>query len=258
MRAGWLRTSTAVVGVTVVCALALGAVAAEAGSWHLVSSFGNDGVAGLPLRERSREEPSQGFALPERSRSLTVAGPQGSLYVGGFAVSKPGAFLLARMSAAGKLVKSFGRGGVLTVPAVYWFKQDPPRLFALAGGRLLIVGLDHGDQLVAVELSSGGQFEHGFGHDGVAQYALVHAHGFTTSSPSTRRNCRSQSTSRAFPKARATASSTTRACSPRARSTTRSATAASSPRPTKNSRFWKGNRGPSAPVRKRSRAAARC
>jgi len=68
---------------------------------------------------------------------------------------------------------------VLTVPAVYWFKQDPPRLFALAGGRLLIVGLDHGDQLVAVELSSGGQFEHGFGHDGVAQYALVHAHGFT-------------------------------------------------------------------------------
>ncbi len=179
MRAGWLRTSTAVAGVTLASALVSGAVAADAGSWHLVSSFGRGGVAGLPVRERGREAPSQGFALPERVRSLIVPGPQGSLYVGGFAASKRGAFLVARMSPAGRLVNSFGHGGVITVPAVYWFKQDPPRLLALAGGRLLIVGLDHSDQLVAVVLSATGQLVHGFGRAGVAEYTLAHLHGFT-------------------------------------------------------------------------------
>ncbi len=179
MRAGRLRTSTAVAGVAIACVLATGAAAAEGGSWHLVSSFGKGGVAGLPVRERAREQPSQGFASPERFRSLTVPGPHGSLYVGGFAASKRGAFLVARVSAAGTLVKSFGRGGVITVPSVYWFKQAPPRLLALAGGKLLVVGLDHGDQLVAVELGPSGQLIHGFGRAGVAQYALAHAHGFT-------------------------------------------------------------------------------
>ncbi len=164
------------------CALAAGAggALAQAASWHLVSSFGRGGVAGLPVRERRHEQPNQGApSPPERYRSLLAPGPQGSVFVGGYAQSKPGAFLLARMSASGKLVEGFGHGGLLTVPAIYWFHQDPPRLLALAGGSVLIVGLDRADQLVAVRVSSSGRPDRGFGEDGVARYTLAHARHFT-------------------------------------------------------------------------------
>jgi hypothetical protein len=63
----------------------------------------------------------------------------------------------------------------MTVPAVHWFNQDPPRMLALAGGNLLIVGLDQADRLVAVRLTSLGKPDRGFGHDGVAQYTFAHA-----------------------------------------------------------------------------------
>jgi|HubBroStandDraft_2_1064218.scaffolds.fasta_scaffold00086_24 hypothetical protein len=158
----------------------VGATLAQAASWHLVSSFGRGGVAGLPVRERHQEPPSQGApSPPERYRSLLVPGPQGSVFVGGYADSRPGAFLLARVSAAGRLVKGFGDGGVMTVPAVHWFTQDPPRMLALPGGDLLIVGLDRADQLVAVRLTSLGKPDRGFGHDGVAQYTLARLRHFT-------------------------------------------------------------------------------
>jgi hypothetical protein len=162
----------------VACALAagIGAAVTQAASWHLLSSFGKNGVAGLPVRERRQEPPNQGApSPPERYRSLLVPGPQGSVFVGGYAEGKPGAFLVARMSASGRLVKSFGDGGVMTVPAVHWFNQDPPRMLALAGGNLLIVGLDQADRLVAVRLTSLGKPDRGFGHDGVAQYTFAHA-----------------------------------------------------------------------------------
>jgi hypothetical protein len=163
-------------------ALAAGAggSGADAASWHLVSAFGKGGAAGLPVRERLREPPNQGApAPPERYRSLLVSGPQGSVFVGGYADSKPGAFLVSRISASGKLVKSFGHGGVSTVPAIYWVKQAPPRMFALAGGGVLIVGINRADRFVAVRLNALGQSDRGFGHDGVAQYKMLNAHGFS-------------------------------------------------------------------------------
>jgi hypothetical protein len=97
-----------------VCALGVtgGAPPAQAASWHLVSSFGRTGVAGLPVRERLAEPPNQGApSPPERYRSLLVQGPRGSVFVGGYAQSKPGEFLISRVSASGRLVTSFGLAG---------------------------------------------------------------------------------------------------------------------------------------------------
>lgn len=157
-----------------------GAGAASASPWHLVASFGRDGVAGLPVRERRQEPPNQGApSPPERLRSLLAAGPGSTVYVGGFAESRPGAFLLARITASGRLDRGFGSGGVLQLPDVWWFAQDPPRLLALAGGSLLVVGLDRSDRLVAIRLSARGTLDRSFGHDGIARYALAHAQRFT-------------------------------------------------------------------------------
>jgi hypothetical protein len=173
--------------VLIVCASAICAAAcltcatiAHASSWHVNVSFGNHGVAGLPVRERLGEPPNQGApSPPERYRSLLIAGPKGSVFVGGYANSKPGAFLLSRVSATGKLVTSFGHGGVLTVPAIYWYKQAPPRLLAGASGGLLVVGINHRDQFVTVKLNANGQLDHAFGHNGIAQYNMLNSHHFT-------------------------------------------------------------------------------
>jgi hypothetical protein len=146
-------------------AAALPAPAAQAAAWHLDLSFGRRGVAGLPLRERARG-------------TLLAPAGQGSVFVGGYADRRKGAFLIARLSASGKLVKSFGSAGVSTVPSIYAFPQDPPRLFALPGGKLLIVGLDRSDHFAAARLTARGGPDRSFGHNGVARYALRGVHGF--------------------------------------------------------------------------------
>jgi hypothetical protein len=165
-------------------ATALGSAAAagpaQATAWHLVSSFGRNGVAGLSVRERSAAPPNQGASPPpERFRSLVVPGPQGSVFVGGYANSRPGAFLVSRMSPSGRLVTRFGHGGVAVVPAVRWVLQAPPRMLALPGGGVLIVGIDRADMLVAVRLNALGVPDRGFGHDGVAQYKVAGRHGYS-------------------------------------------------------------------------------
>jgi hypothetical protein len=160
---GRLTIALAIGGVVI----AVPAATAHSASWHLDRSFGRRGVAGLPLREHARG-------------TLLAPGPQGSVFVGGYANRRKGAFLVARLSASGRLVKSFGSGGVSTVPAIYAFPQDPPRLFALPGGRLLIIGLDREDHLAAARLTARGRPDRAFGHSGVAQYALRGVHGFAT------------------------------------------------------------------------------
>jgi len=161
-------------------ALAAPVPLACASAWHLDASFGRRGVADLPVRERLREPPNQGApGPPERYRSLLVAGPQGSVFVGGYAEHKPGAFLLSRISSSGRLLESFGHGGVMTVPAIFWIKRAPPRMLALPGGGLLIVGLDKTDQLAAVRVTASGGLDRGYGRGGVAHYSLLRAHGFT-------------------------------------------------------------------------------
>jgi hypothetical protein len=90
----------------------IAAGAAQASTWHLVSSFGKNGVAGLPVRERAAAPLNQGGAPPpERFRSLVVPGPQGSVLVGGYANSKPGTFLVSR-HALGAPDRRFGHNGV--------------------------------------------------------------------------------------------------------------------------------------------------
>jgi hypothetical protein len=161
-----------------VAALALAAAMSSmpvwAASWHLDSSFGKQGVAGLPVREGGYED----FYAPGPGDqgSLLAPGPQGSVFVGGYAHSKPGALLVTRLSTRGKLVKSFGHGGLMTVPAIYSFPEHPPRLFALSGG-LLIVGLNRVHQLAVVRLNARGQPDSAFGHDGVVQHTLANTHG---------------------------------------------------------------------------------
>jgi uncharacterized delta-60 repeat protein len=166
----------------VVCGVCLvaGVTGAEAASWHLHASFGHDGVAGLPVRERLQEEAPAAIPVPpERYRSLLANGPHGSVFIGGYAKSKPGAFLLARLSANGSLEEGFAHDGVLVVPSVHWFHTDPPRLLALADGGVLIVGLDRSDQLAVVRVGSRGTVDRSFGHDGVTIRALQHSHHFT-------------------------------------------------------------------------------
>lgn len=150
---------------------------AAAAPWHLVSTFGRHGVAGLPFREQASDSlygPGPG------DRGLLLApGPQGSLFVGGYAENKKGSFLVARMSARGRLVTGFGSGGLTAVPAIYSTPQHPPRMFALAAGKLLIVGFDREGHLTVARLSARGQADRSFGHDGVAQYSLPDTHGST-------------------------------------------------------------------------------
>jgi hypothetical protein len=145
---------------------------ARAAAWHLDSSFGHGGIAHVPLAERGID--SQYLPGPGDSGSLLAPGPSGSLFVGGYG-SEKGRFLLARVSARGRAVTSFGHDGVVAVPAIYSQPQHPPRLFALTGGGLLVLGLDREDHLVAVRLDGRGQLDRGFGHNGVAQCRLAHA-----------------------------------------------------------------------------------
>jgi hypothetical protein len=157
------------------CGLAAVTPAMATASWHLDSSFGKQGVAGLPLREGRIDSPYK--AGPGDDGQLLAPGPRGSVFVGGYADRKKGAFLVTLLSARGRLAPSFGNGGVTVVPAIYSTPLDPPRMFALAGGKLLVAGLDRANHLVVVRLSARGRVDRGFGSGGVADYALPGAHG---------------------------------------------------------------------------------
>jgi hypothetical protein len=174
-RCGYVRAGIVLVIALATLAAGLSATLAQAASWHLDTAFGKRGVAGLPVREGGFEH----FYTPGPGDqgALLASGPKGSVFVGGFAHSKPGAFLLARMSAQGKLVTGFGHGGLITVPAIYARPEHPPRMFALGGGGLLVVGLNRTHQLAVVRLSANGQPDRAFGHAGVAQYVLASTHG---------------------------------------------------------------------------------
>jgi hypothetical protein len=156
-------------------AILMPAPPALSASWHLDSAFGKRGVAGLPVRETG---PDSLFPVPGPGAkgTLLARGPQGSLFAGGFSDHKKGSFLIARLSAHGRLVSGFGHGGVVTVPAIYATPERPPRMFALAGGRLLVVGLDRADHLAVAGLTARGRPDRSFGHGGVAQYALPGVH----------------------------------------------------------------------------------
>jgi hypothetical protein len=164
-----------VVVLAVGAAAGAGTHAAQAAAWHLDPAFGERGVAGLPVREEGIDFP--GPAGPGDRGSLLAQGLRGSLFVGGYADRKQGTFLVACMSARGRLVSSFGRGGVATVPAIYSTPQTPPRMFALSGGGLLIAGLSRNDRYVVARLTARGGPDRAFGHDGVAQYKIPGATG---------------------------------------------------------------------------------
>jgi len=168
---GRLAVTLAVGGL----AVGVSGPSAQAASWHLDSSFGKGGVAGLPVREGQID--FQYSAGPGDNGQLLAPGARGSVFVGGYANSKRGSFLVARLSASGRLVTGFGRGGVTIVPALYATPLDPPRMFALADGKLLIAGLDRVDHFVVARLTASGQPDRGFGHDGVADYKLPDSHG---------------------------------------------------------------------------------
>jgi hypothetical protein len=174
-RRGHIDFAGALLAALTVAVLATSGTLARAASWRLDTSFGKHGIAGLPLREGAPEQ-SYGPG-PGDQGVLLAAASQGAVFVGGYAHSKPGTFLVARMSAQGKLAKGFGHGGLTAVPTIYSLPDHPPRMLALGNGGLLIVGLNRGRQLAVVRLSSRGQLDHAFGHDGVAQYTLANAHG---------------------------------------------------------------------------------
>jgi uncharacterized delta-60 repeat protein len=142
--------------------LAIGA-GAQATSWHLDTAFGKHGITSVPG--------GGGFW------SALAPGPQGSLFVGGGIGHAHGSgqdeYLLERLSRHGKLVKSFGHDGVVKTLAV-----DPAgetQLFALAGGKLLVSGLDtkvSKSRLALTRFTAAGKLDATFGHDGVAQYNL--------------------------------------------------------------------------------------
>ncbi len=156
-------------------AASAGAASAHAATWRPDSSFGRGGVAGLPVREEGIDSPYP--PGPGAKGALLVRGPQGSLYVGGYADRKKGAFLLARLSARGTLVKDFGHGGVSVVPGIYSTPQTPARILTSSGGKPLVVGLNRANRLVVVRMTAGGRADGAFAHGGVAQYELPDADG---------------------------------------------------------------------------------
>jgi uncharacterized delta-60 repeat protein len=143
--------------VLAICWLAAAAItsAAQAADWRLDSSFGAGGV----------ERVAGG-----RYWSLLAPGPQGSVYVGAGARGRSRSFLITRVSAAGKVIRSFGSDGVASVPAVA--SQASPQMFVLSDGGLLVAGSDSAGHFVLTRLSAAGNLDHAFGHDGVAQYTL--------------------------------------------------------------------------------------
>jgi uncharacterized delta-60 repeat protein len=165
-----LRARVALCVLAGLAAALIAATGALAASWHLDSSFGKHGVAGLPLREQGID--SLYPAGPGVQGSLLAPGPQGSVFVGGYADHKPGSFLVSRLSARGTLVKSFGHGGITVAPAIHSTPQQPPRMLSLPDGKLLIVGLDHARHLIVVRLTARGTPDRSFGHRGVALYTL--------------------------------------------------------------------------------------
>jgi uncharacterized delta-60 repeat protein len=145
------------------------APATQAASWHLDPSFGKGGVAAVPG--------GQG------TWSLLAPGPQGSLYVGA-GMRHSGSFAVERLSAQGKLVRSFGHDGVLSTDAVEPdIASNSAQMFTLPDGKLLISGLDGNVSQVRLALTrftSRGKLDRSFGHDGVTQYNLSPATGGTT------------------------------------------------------------------------------
>ena len=148
---------------------------APAGAWSLQSTFGRHGVAGLPVREEGID--SLYPPGPGAHATLLAPGPGGSLFVAGYARSKRGSLLVARLSTRGTLVKAFGRGGLVVVPAIYSTPQRPARILALSGGRVLVVGLDRSNRITLVRLSASGRADGGFAHQGVARFSVPGAHG---------------------------------------------------------------------------------
>lgn len=168
--------------IAVVCCLtgvatagSIGAPAASAAPWHLSSTFGKGGIAGLPLRERGID--SLYPPGPGDQGSLLASGPQGSIFVGGYAERKPGVLLIAALSARGTLVKSFGHGGVAVVPAIHSTPQRPARIIAAKSNGLLVVGLDDAGRVTVVRLGARGAPQRAFGHGGVARYTLASTSG---------------------------------------------------------------------------------
>ncbi len=141
-------------------------IAAQAASWHLESSFGRQGVAALPARY---------------TWSLLVPGHDGSLFASGNVTCKAPlskspdrcagvskAPFVARISAAGSLVRGFGRDGVAKVPAL----SAVTSMFALATGGLLVAGVDEAGDLVLTRLTRSGTVDRSLDHGGLARYSL--------------------------------------------------------------------------------------
>jgi hypothetical protein len=160
-----LALPAAMIAAAAVAALGA-AVAARGASWHLESSFGRQGVAALPARY---------------TWTLLAPGRDGSLFVSGnvTCTAPPSenpdrcagisrSLFVARVSAGGGLVRGYGRAGVAKLPAL----SAVASMFALAGGRLLVAGVDEAGELVLTRLSAKGTVDRAFGHGGVARYAL--------------------------------------------------------------------------------------
>ena len=156
------RAVPTALALTLAAALALAAAlgggtcaVAQASSWHLVSSFGRGGAAGLPVREEGID--SIYPPGPGATGSLLAPGSSGSTIVGGYSRHSKGTFLVAQISSRGTLARSYGSGGVAAVPGIYSTPQHPPWMLAAGGGKLLVVGLDRGHDLELVRLTQAGR-----------------------------------------------------------------------------------------------------
>ncbi len=148
---------------------------AQASSWHLVSSFGRSGVAGLPVREEGID--SIYPPGPGATGALLAPGPSGSTIVGGYSHHSRGTFLVAEITSRGTLARSYGSGGVATVPGIYSTPQQPPWMLAAGGGKLLVVGLDRSHNLELARLTGSGHPDRAFAAGGSIRVALQGTQG---------------------------------------------------------------------------------
>jgi hypothetical protein len=171
------RGVLAALALALVAALAAGGTCglAQASSWHLVSSFGRGGAAGLPVREEGID--SIYPPGPGATGSLLAPGPSGSTIVGGYSRHSRGTFLVAQLSSRGTLTRSYGNGGVAAVPGIYSTPQHPPWMLAAGGGKLLVVGLDRGHDLELVRLTQTGRPDRTFAGGGSVRVTLPGTQG---------------------------------------------------------------------------------
>jgi len=134
--------------------------------------FGSQGVARVPVPQVTQDE--EMALATQRDGSIIVAGVTRSHYR--LRQAKLPQLFLARLTSAGKLDPSFGKGGISHVPITVSESFGHPLVaslvLAVAPDRHILLATDQARKLVLASYTGAGMLDHSFGKNGIALSAL--------------------------------------------------------------------------------------